>query len=124
MLAQVVDLGLINQDGTATTSLVLKPTEYAPTKKDNLNARQKSLLHELHNALDKHGIEPTPDIKTKFIECPHREPKKIVHVDYWRNLAYKIIEIDSKRDAFNKCIKSMIDNNLIGFFDGYYWIIQ
>jgi hypothetical protein len=127
----VVDLGLINQDGTATTSLVLKPSQYAPAKKERLTERQQAVLHELHNALDKFGIEPPPVIKAQFADCPMRLPKKVVSSDKWRELAYKIIAVDSdskditqaKRKSFSRCAESLKAAKKINFYDGYYWAI-
>jgi hypothetical protein len=131
MLAQVVDLGLINQDGTATTSLVLKPTESAPAKKERLTERQQAVLHELHNALDKFGIEPPPEVKAQFADCPMRLPKKVVPSEKWRELAYKIIAVDSdskdiaqaKRKSFSRCAELLKAAKKINFYDGYYWAI-
>lgn len=134
MKAEVIPLGLIKQNGKEATSLVLKPcddTEKPSKNSKSLNGRQADVLNALHKALEQHGIAPTNEIKALFPDSPYNTPDKVVHSDKWRELAYKIICVDSgskdiaeaKRRAFNYCTEKLRELNRVGFYDDHYWII-
>jgi hypothetical protein len=129
MLAQVVDLGLINQDGTATTSLVLKTSDFTPTNKTaerRLKPDDKNVLHELHTALEQFGREPTQDIKNYFAKCPRNIPKQVVHIDDLRPLIYPHFTVaeTSKRTVLTRSLKNLVEFRNIMFYNGYLWIIS
>lgn len=80
MEAEVVDLGIVRQDGKPTTSLVLKPTFDKPSVKGKadkkLSERDRDVLTELYNALNQQGMPPTDAIKALFPDSPHKLPQQ------------------------------------------------
>lgn len=126
---KVITLPLCEENGKPLTSVVLELTENKPKTGKALNGRQQDVLTALHKAITQHGIEPTSEIKALFPDTPQNSPLRVVHIDKWRELAYKVIAISgdskdpnhAKRTAFNNCIKALIGAGKIGFYDNHYW---
>jgi hypothetical protein len=114
-----------DEDGEPLTSVILEPTDHTPTKKGGLTSREQDILSQLHKAIELHGIAPTDDIKALFPDSPYNCPKKIVHADKWRELAYKVMESETqgaKKKAFQRATTSLKEALKITFHDGFYWI--
>ncbi|OTE96629.1 hypothetical protein BCS42_03870 [Crenothrix sp. D3] len=115
-----------DEDGELLTSVILEAAEPTTSKSKALDGRQQDVLAELHKAIEKHGIPPTDDIKNLFPDSPQNIPDKVVHSDKWRELAYKVIDVntqDAKKKAFQRCTSALKTVYKIGFHDDYYWII-
>ena len=134
MMAHVVELPLIRQDGRATTSLILKPTDEQPkATRSGLSARDDAILQTLNDAIATHGVEPGTEIKAKFAGFDSYEGKlkQVVHIDHWRELAYKTITIDdvvkdksqALRKAFKRCRDKLFDTGYIVEHGDYVWRI-
>ena len=113
-----IDIGWLNEDDEPMTSVYLIHQGIAKpnTKKRKLSARDDSILTSLSDAIVKHGIEPTADIKAKYagFNTLAGKDRKIVHIDHWREQAYKVITVDceteeSKQDAIKKAFKRCRD---------------
>jgi putative DNA primase/helicase len=126
MTANIVELGLTRQDGNETTSLILQPSDYVPTEKNNskpLGVVSKNILTVLHQALEKNGVEPPQEIKNKFPDSPKNCPVKVVHLDDFRPFAYPYLNVakDSKRMSLKRCIENLEENGKVMFFNDYLW---
>ncbi len=124
--AHIVELGLTRQDGKATTSLVLKSSEYAPTEKNSkpLDVVSKNILTALHEAIEKNGIAPPNEIKARFSDSPQNCPVKVVHIDDLRPFAYPFLNVagNSKRVVLKRCIEKLEMHGNAMFFNDYMWI--
>jgi hypothetical protein len=81
---------LCEENGKPLTSVVLELTENKPSTGKPLNGRQQDVLTALHKAINQHGIEPSSEIKALFPDTPQNSPASVVHIDKWRELAYKV----------------------------------
>jgi archaellum biogenesis ATPase FlaH len=102
------DLSWTDETGEPLKSIVLEKTDWTPAEttdsKRRLSARDDAILTSLNEAIAAHGIEPTAEIKAKFAGlCSMTgEYQKIVHIDHWRDRAYRAIAVDSVVDAVGK----------------------
>lgn len=137
MVAQ--DLDWSNEAGEPIKSIVLEKTDREPTEatdsKRRLSARDDAILTSLNEAIAAHGIEPTAEIKAKFAGlCSMTgEYQKIVHIDHWRDRAYRAIAVDSvvdavgksdaKKKAFKRCRDKLFNSGLTVEYGDYAWRI-
>lgn len=127
------DLSWLDEDGEPMTSVYLehRGEVTATSKRRKLSARDDAILTSLSESIAAHGVEPTTDIKLKFggFESLFGEIQQIVHVDYWRELAYKTISVDcaddSKQDAlrkaFKRCRDKLFNDGLTVEHGDYVW---
>lgn len=124
------ELGWFDEDGEPITSVYLEYGGVATTdKKNKLSAKDEAILTSLDAAIVEHGIEPTAEIKVKFIEFDSLAGKmqKIVNIDYWREKAYSSMVVtganpeNAKRVAFNRCSDKLLNQGLIVECDNYAW---
>ena len=127
--AHIVELGIERQDGTMATSLILKPSEHnftqQPKQSESLNARQYDILTTLHDAMDIHATQPEASLIAFLNESGLDFPVDVVHVDNWRDLAYKKINQNpnANKTAFNRAKEKLIETGKIATFDNFYWIL-
>jgi hypothetical protein len=137
MVAQ--DLNWSDEAGESIKSIVLEKTDWTPTEaKDSrprLSARDDAILTSLNEAIAKHGVEPTGEIKAKFAGFTSvcGETQKIVHIDHWREKAYQAIAVDgctdpadknqAKKKAFKRCRDKLFNSQLIVEYGDYAWRI-
>jgi hypothetical protein len=120
----VVIPGRFDDDGEAVGSLCLELTNgVGKTKSKRLSAREDVILTSLNESIASHGVEPSPEIKLKFggFDSIVGRMQKVVHIDYWRDNAYKSITVDcaseeKKQDALKKAFKRCRDKL---FNDGF-----
>jgi AAA domain len=142
VLAQIIDLDMVRQDGEKTTSLVMVSSDIlASESKKRLSPRLSNILQALHDAINKFGEEPSREIKEKFAGFGATVVKKqVVSYEMWRLLAYKTIEIDrdteacpawspesaanSKKKAFQRARDDLKTLNKIMTYDNYVWTIE
>jgi hypothetical protein len=127
MIAHVVELGLIRQDGKMTTSLILKKSELAPAEKINgkpLDVVSKNILSAIHEAIEKNGVEPTKEIRARFPDSPKNCPVTVVHIDHLRPFAYPFLNVadNSKRLTLKRGIEKLELHGKTMFFNDYVWI--
>lgn len=116
-----------DEDGELLTSVILEATDHTPIKGKAITSDQQKVLIELHKAIEQHGEEPTSDIKALYPNSPHNIPVKVAHAEKWREFAYKVIDKETtklKNQTFNRAIKALEATNKIGFYDGFYWVID
>jgi hypothetical protein len=84
--------------------------------KRRLSARDDAVLTCLNEAIAKHGIEPSAEIKSKYggFNTMTGKSKQIVHIDHWRDTAYKTITVEcetpeKKAEALKKAFKRSRD---------------
>jgi hypothetical protein len=131
-----VDLGWIDDDGEPITSIYLEHSGEAqptPTRR-RLSARDDAILTALSEAIEKHGVEPTVEIREKFAGFKGwtNSGRKIVHIDHWREQAYKSITVDAdgeaagpaKKMAFKRCRDRLLNQGSTVEYDGYCWRID
>lgn len=131
---KTVDLPWPDDDGEPLKSVVLEHAGDAKpvTAKRRLSARDDAILTALSEAIDKHGVEPPAEIKEKFAGFKgwSNSSAKIVHVDHWREFAYRTItvdceseadKIDSKKKAFQRCRNKLFDGGFIVLHGDYAW---
>jgi hypothetical protein len=117
--------GWLDGDGEPMTSVYLdyEGTEKPGGKRRKLSARDDAILTSLTDAINKHGVTPTDEIRLKFggFDSMTGKHQKIVHIDHWRELAYKTISVDcenqaSRSQALKKAFKRTRDKL---FNDGF-----
>jgi len=116
-----------DEDGESLTSVILEPTDYAPSKSKGLTSNQQDVLSELHKAIEKDGVDTTDDIKALFPDSPQNIPDKVIHVSKWRELAYKVIDSETiklKNQVFNRAKNDLKKLNKIAFYDDFVWLID
>jgi hypothetical protein len=129
-----IDLDWLDSDGEPLTSVYLEYSGLAtPTaKRRKLSARDDAILTSLTEAIREHGVNPTQEIKDKFagFSSLMGSVQHIVHIDHWREKAYKTITVDctdaeNKRDAlkkaFARCRNKLFNDNLIVLHGDYAW---
>ncbi len=129
-----VELGLIRQDGKPATSLVIKESNVAPLKKTSkkITLNEEKVLQSLRKAIERDGISPPNSIVNLFDVTPENIPQKVVNIEFWRELAYDAITVDSepekianaKKSAFKRSRDSLEKNYLIGLHGGYAWLLS
>jgi hypothetical protein len=125
----VTELGWQDSNGAPLTSVYLKYYgESLGDIKRKLSARDDAILTSLLDAIAEHGVEPTAEIKAKYSGFTGLMGmgRKIVHIDHWRDKAYKRIDAetpDAKRKAFNRCRKQLFNLGRVVDYDDYWWPI-
>jgi hypothetical protein len=129
-----IDLPWLDDDGEPLKSVYLEHTGDAQptTKKRKLSARDDAILTALSEAIEKHGIEPSAEIKEKFAGFKgwSSSSAMIVHVDRWREQAYKTITVDcdeengksdARKKAFKRCRNKLFDSGFTVEHGDYAW---
>lgn len=127
------EIGL-DHEGNAITSAYLDSKAGGAVQsgtKSRLNARDDAVLQTLNEAIDSHGIEPSAEIKAKFggFDSFVGKLQKVVHIDHWRELAYKTITIDdggadpaqALRKSFKRTREKLQDAKYIFVEGNYAW---
>lgn len=96
--------------------------------KAKLSGRDSVILQTLYEAIEKHGIEPTSEIKALFAGFDNLAGKdrKIVHLDHWREFATPRIDAetpDAKQKAFKRARNKFFDSKLVANLNDYWWPI-
>ncbi|QCW84952.1 AAA family ATPase [Methylotuvimicrobium buryatense] len=128
----VVPLDWRDEEGEPLTSAYLNfDGEAKPElKKRKLSARDDAVLTALSEAIDKHGVEPTGEIKAKFAG-PGRtgwRNQKVVNIEHWRAKSYKVIVVDggtekAKRTTFWRVRNKLLNQGLTVEYDNFAWRI-
>jgi hypothetical protein len=127
---KAVDLGWIDDDGEPITSIYLEHAGEAQptTTRRKLSARDDAILTALLEAIEKHGVEPTAEIREKFTGFKGWTNgwRKVVHIDHWREFAYKAIVTDAntddaKRMAFKRTRDKLFNQSFTVEYDCYAW---
>lgn len=123
-----VALPWLDDDGEPLKSVVLDHAGDAQpqTAKRRLSARDDAILTALSEAIDKHGIEPSAEIREKFAGFGKWSSAKVVNIDHWRDRAYKTIVTDAntddaKRMAFKRTRDKLFNQGFTVEYDGYAW---
>ncbi len=129
MMAHVVELGIMRQDGEMSTSLVLKPVAHQTNKKF-INKRKKLtgnndvIFSALLRVLETKGVPPTHDITSRF--GGFDSGKRIVKVSEWKEEAFRSLgqsrPESTNRSAFDRAQKAL-QNVFAQTFDDYWWVI-
>jgi phage/plasmid primase-like uncharacterized protein len=134
-----VDTGWRDEDGDPVTSLYLEYlTEGAnepKIKKRKLNAREDAILTALDRAIAEHGIEPPAELRARFggFDGNIGQTRKVVQRNHWLAQALPVIVIDSKnkeseedskKKAFDRCLKKFIDLGIVQLFNDYWWRVD
>jgi hypothetical protein len=129
-----IELPWLDDDGEPLKSVYLEHTGDAQptTSKRKLSARDDAILTALSEAIDKHGVEPSAEIKEKFAGFGKWSSAKVVHVDHWRERAYKTMTIDAegeaaapaKKMAFKRCRDRLLNQGFTVEYGGYCWRID
>ena len=123
-----VDLGWLDDDGEPVLGITTRSGYRASDKPaKRLTAREKSIMHSLHQAISKYGVNTTSDVCESF---PDLATGKMVHIDYWREEAYPILDVDvdgkdqrsAKRQAFNRGKKKLMELGNINTHDDHWWV--
>lgn len=129
-----VELPWMDGDDEPLRSVVLEHAGDAKPQvtKRKLSARDDAILTALSEAIDKHGIEPSAEIKEKFAGFGKWSSAKVVHIDHWREQAYKTITVDceneegkadARKKAFKRCRNKLFDSGFTVEHGDYTWPI-
>lgn len=123
-----IELDWFDDDGEQLTSVYLEHTGEAKEvrKTVKLTSRDNFILKSLNSAINCTGVEPNAEIKKKFgcFDGWINENRKVVHIDDWRDFAYKAICADNheaERKAFKRCRDKLFEAGKIIEFDGFVW---
>lgn len=123
---KMADLDWCNDDGEPITSVYLEHAGDAQstTTKHKLSTRDDAILTALSKAIDKHGVEPSTEIKEKFAGFGKWPSTKVVHVDHWRELAYEAMprDLKNKRQAFLRLRSKLRDDRYIVEHGDFVWL--
>lgn len=128
--ADVIELGLIRQDGKVATSLVLKMPDAenirVAKKEKTLDSLHVKILTALYESLNKHGTKPPAEIISRFPDSPQNCPIKVVHINDFRPIAYPHLNVaqNSKRTVLRRCIENLEYANKAMFYNDYLWGIE
>jgi hypothetical protein len=136
IMARVVELGLIKQDGTETTSLVMAKSDHAPAKKsaNKLNPNSERALSKLREAITAKGIVTPEVVRVRYPDNQEKMPRYVVTIDQWREFAFAAISVNSdpadkkkhdaaKRKALWDSKKQLETYGFIGVEGDYIWAI-
>lgn len=131
-----VDLPWLDDEGNHLKSIYLEYSGDAkPTStKRRLSARDGAILKALNEAINTYGIEPSAEIKEKFAGFKGwaNRTSRVVHIDHWREFAYRTIFVDcddgtdktdSKKKAFHRCRNKLFDYGFVVVHGEYAWPI-
>ena len=128
-----VELDWIDDEGEPLTSVCLEyDGEAKPSnKRKKLSARDDAILTALSEAIEKHGSGPTAEIKEKFAGFSGygADSRKVVHIDHWREQAYKTFTVDAedskkpkaKQMAFKRAREKLHDDGYVVVYGDYAW---
>ncbi|MFA6163277.1 MAG: AAA family ATPase [Methylobacter sp.] len=121
MMAHVVDLGLLRQDGRPTTSLILKPTNDIPQSIKSLNSQDKQILSALSQSIKLRGIDTPAEIIKLFPDCP----EKVVHIRDFKESVYPFLNVaqNSKRNTLKRYIEKLQECRMCMFYNDYLWSV-
>ena len=119
-------------------SVVLETTEFVakPKSTRQLSNNDQKTLTALSKIMDTDAaIIPPVEIVELFKDSPQHIPKKVIHIDEWRVLAYAAITVDSdnnnpvtikksKKMAFSRSRTALEKMQLIGLHGDYAWKIE
>jgi hypothetical protein len=122
--------GLIDDEGEPVASLILEWNGEATLdiKRPKLTGRDDLILTSLWEAIMEHGVEPNAEIKEKFggFDSLKGKAKKVVHIDYWRERAYPVIDpesADSKCKAFKRARDKLVDIGKVRYWNDHWWCL-
>jgi hypothetical protein len=130
---KTIDLGHVDDEGQAISSLCIELTNDAGKSKDKdkkLTVRDTQLLTSLERAIASKGINPSTEIMEDF---NLGDTQKIVHIDHWRHEAYQSVTVDvsddsNKADALKKAFsrgrEKLFKDGLIIEHGDYAWIVS
>ena len=124
---------LVNDE--EVTSLTLNYIGEAVTAKTgkSLNKADELVFLSLYDAIDKYGVSPSHDIKSKFGGFDGiNTGKKVVHIRDWRGLVYPLLDVDvssektmdAKKKSFQRARNKLFNTGMIGRFNDYCWPID
>jgi len=125
-----VNLGLMRQDGTDTTSLVLMDTdETAPAKSDKgkpLDTNDLEILEALKTAIKEKGYLPPDEVIKYCADNQLPNPKNIININIFRDYGYPLLNVaqDSKRTVLPNRIKKLMSHGKCLFDNGYIWVYE
>lgn len=124
---EVQDTGYVDDDLQPVTTLVpiYDPDATPPTDRPAISGATRIALDALTKAIDDQGQNPTSDMM-QHMDAGAAMRGKVVHVDVWRDMAYKMGissgEQKAKRTAFSRARQTLLDQGMISTWDGYYWV--
>jgi len=117
-----------DNEGNSVNSVVLefngKANTTSSTKTKKLSSRDEVILTSLDDAIKKHGIEPSTEIKLKFggFDSITGKLQQVVDIKHWRDIAYTAITVISDDSDINldskKRDKKLQDAKLKAFTRG------
>ena len=118
-----IELNRDPETGQTTTAPIVQPVDGAPPKavaKAKLTKAEKIALRALDEAIIDQGGTPSASN-----HIPNG--KRIVPIETWRQLAYRIgvstsDEASAKRKAFQRASERLIADGRVGFYDGTVWL--
>lgn len=122
-VADVVDLGLIREDGTTATSLVLNKGDTKPRL--NLLSENDSLcLESLRMTIEKDGM-PVPEVWRQS-EKMADVSTFVTEIDLWRKMYYELTTSPRKtaEKAFLRSREKLVSCGYINIYLQFVWIIK
>ncbi|AEG02712.1 AAA family ATPase [Methylomonas methanica] len=124
-----VALDWCDEDGAALTSVYLEHAgEARPVEaKPKLSSRDEIALHCLYQAVEQNGVPPSQSIIKTFSGFDAGSTKKVVNIDYWKDLFYPRIDgenPDTRQKAFKRTRDKLFNGQMICNFDNYWWPIN
>ncbi len=91
----------------------------------SLDVLHQNIFSSLSESISKYGIETPKEIRARFPDSPENCPKKVVHINDFRPLAYPFLNVkpESKRKTLKRCIEKLEASNKSMFYNDYLWIV-
>jgi len=110
MKAHVVDLGLVNQDGTQSTTLVLKKCDPSEVHEESLTDRQQKAYDGIRELISISGFEADKKL------CVNEEMIKSLFRDLFEEMG------NDRYKVFGKVIPPLLKKGLLHVKDKNYWL--
>lgn len=134
-MAEVVPLGIYDDDMKESTSLVLRQSDYEPSKDSkSLDCEQHKILTTLANSIESDGVTPPKSVIDLFPNNPEKAPKKVTTVSTWLTASFDVItgtgsddEKAQKKAKTEKHRRTRVKFEalgLIGVHGDYVWIAK
>lgn len=134
MMAEVVNLGIFDDDMDEATSLVLRQSDYVPAKdKKSLKPEHQKILAKLVDVIESDGVTPPKSVIDLFTDSKHNIPAKVTTISTWLDASLDAITVDSnstedkvilkaKTEKFRRMRTKIEELGRIGVHGDYIWI--
>lgn len=133
MMATVVELGIFDDDGEESRSIVMQKSDYIPANGITaLDSEERKILNALQAAIDDDGIIPPRTILNEYPDSPENAPKKVTSIREWFDYSLDLLTVNStpekelaaKRSRHTRVRDKLVRLEIICVHGSYVWITK